>query len=280
MLRWWTTFRYVQSWIRRDRHLVGLRASCCVHLINLYNAHRILGLPPFWPVLRVRPAGIAHSVTLRTGTSDFNVFSQIFGVREYAVFDHLAIDTIVDCGAYVGYSAVYFLNAHPHARLIALEPDPANAEMCRRNLRAYGDRAEVLEAALWSHPSSLAVTRGNYRDGAAWSTQVRESSADDNVVAGMDMSAVLQRVGSKTIDLLKMDIERAEVQVFGSVLASTWLHHVKNIAIELHDQTCEAVFLNALEPFDYEAGRSFELMTCFNIRPKPLVAGSASHVTN
>jgi hypothetical protein len=69
------------------------------------------------------------------------------------------------------------------------------------------------------------------------------------------------------VDLLKVDIERAELSVFWRSAAS-WLHKVRNICIELHGKDCEDVFFDALKDFDYELGRSGELTICRNLRPR------------
>src|SRR5260221_1476823 len=71
----------------------------------------------------------------RPGTSDLAVFWQIFVDREYRCLDQVKqARFILDCGANVGYSAVYFLTRFPEALVIAVEPDPDNCAMLGANL--------------------------------------------------------------------------------------------------------------------------------------------------
>jgi FkbM family methyltransferase len=251
------------------RARVGTLGALKLGLIRKYNqAAERFNLRPCWPVVRLRPSGYHVSVYLRTGTSDYDVLCQIFSEREYEPLDSLdAVESIIDCGANVGYSSVYFLNRYPDSRVIAVEPDPANAAMCRRNLETYGDRVRVLQSGLWSHPCRLALVRGVYGDGRAWATQVRELNPDDSDSVGdltaIDMPTLLAQCRNGRADLLKVDIERSEVEVFRG--ASEWLPRVRNIAIELHDGECEAVFLDSLRGFEYEMKRSGELTICRSI---------------
>jgi len=60
------------------------------------------------------------------------------------------------------------------------------------------------------------------------------------------------------IDILKIDIERAERTVFRES-ARAWLDRVRVIAIELHDAECEDAFRRAVERFPAEVTRAGEL---------------------
>jgi hypothetical protein len=72
------------------------------------------------------------------------------------------------------------------------------------------------------------------------------------------------------VDLLKVDIERSEIELFAKNTDS-WLPRVKNICIELHGPDCEAAFFSALAPYDFEVSHSGELTICRDLRPKKSV---------
>jgi hypothetical protein len=58
-----------------------------------------------------------HALYARCGSSDLDVFEQVFVREEYrSLKDAGEVSLIVDCGAYVGYSASYFLNTFPGQR--------------------------------------------------------------------------------------------------------------------------------------------------------------------
>jgi FkbM family methyltransferase len=226
------------------------------------------GIPAIAPeIYALSPAGIEHHVWLRTGTTDHLVFQQIFLEEQYGCIDanHEPL-LILDCGANVGFSSVYFLNRFPRARVIAVEPDSGNAEMCRRNLAPYGERAVVRETAIWSHPALLAVEHGTFRDGREWAVSVREAKPDDAItVQSTDLPSLLGPAAQ--VDLLKIDIEGSELQLFQHG-AERWLPRIRNILIELHGESCEAAVFGALAPYEYRTLNTGEITACLDLRSR------------
>jgi len=233
------------------------------------------GLRPFGKTLHLRLRHSEIKLYLRTEASDYSVFRQIFIENEYAPLDDLtSVATIVDCGANVGYSSLYFLNRFPQAHLIAIEPDPGNALLCEQNLRPYGNRATVIKGAIWPQKARLAIVRGEYRDGGEWATQVQPlvtPSGSTMVVEGFDMPDILEMLKGPAIDILKIDIERSEIALFGSD-TKAWLSRVRNIAIELHDDECRRVFQEALSSYNFGVQHSGELTIIRNLQAASNVA--------
>jgi FkbM family methyltransferase len=259
----------------------GLRI-CVIHALALL-LYRV-GVRRELPAVSVKVRGVDHPLLMRPATSDLGTFSQIFVGREYAPLDDMESPRlVVDAGANVGYSSVYFLSRFPTADVIALEPDPDNAEVCRRNLALYGDRARVLVRAVWPHAARLTILHyGNLGDRAECGVQVAEGPLDHDALPGhvhhgpnppvpsgeveaVDLATVIDMAGLP-IDLLKMDIEEAECPVFGNGDLS-WLRQVSNIAIELHNPQAREIFFRALDGFSYESAQSGELTICRNVRP-------------
>lgn len=225
--------------------------------------------PAVW---RVRPRQVAHSLQARLrGSSDMWVFEQIFLTEEYACVRDFQDDPslVLDLGANVGFSSAYFLSAFPKAHVVAVEPDERNFAMCKANLASYGDRAMLVHGAVWSRRATLRLLQGNFRDGREWTTQVGESLQDGTSlsVQAWDVGSLIDMGGGGIVDLLKVDIEEAELAVFDNSAAS-WLPRVRNICIELHGKECEHVFFAALKDFDYELQHSNELTICRNLRAK------------
>lgn len=221
------------------------------------------------PTLTIKPRQAQHPVVARLrGSSDMNVFSQIFAWDEYACLRSVSSPRwILDLGANVGYSSAYFLSCFPTASVIAVEPDPDNCKLCRRNLAPYGKRARVVHGAVWSTRSRLALSRGTFGDGREWATQVTAGADREGLVEGYAIPSFLEMTGGERIDILKVDIERSELDLFGNH-SSSWLRAIGNICIELHGADCEKVFFEALRGFDYSLRRSGELTVCLNLRPR------------
>jgi FkbM family methyltransferase len=207
-----------------------------------------------WPcekLYSLRVDGVRHPLKARGGSSDLSVFSGVFVRRDYSCLDHVNdARLIIDCGANVGYSPAYFLSRYPQAQLIAVEPDATNFELLRENLAPYGERAQLVQAGVWSHSTELTVVDAPYRDGRQWSQQFRERRPGEKaVVATVDVETLLEESGCPRISILKMDVEGAEGVVFGKNV-ERWIDRVDNIAIELHDDSyfgdCTAIFSRAI----------------------------------
>ena len=226
-----------------------------------------LNWPQRW---RVHPRQVLHAVTVRLkGSSDLDVFRQIFISQEYLSLRSLKdVSLELDLGANVGYSSAYFLSCFPNSRVVAVEPDDRNVQVCSVNLKPYGDRVLLLHGAVWRECTRLCLSRGTFGDGREWATQVVQSSqggAGD--VQAWDVGTLIDLAGSAEVDLLKIDIEGAELAVFGET-AKQWLPRVRGICIELHGPECHQAFFNALAEFDYELERSGELIICKNLHAK------------
>ena len=194
----------------------------------------------------------SHPLHIRGRTSDSDVFHQIFAQREYRCIDHLEnVRTIVDAGANVGYSSAYFLTKFPESRVIALEPDPDNYEVAKRNLAPWGGRVTLLQAALWSAPGTVSLCDGT----EGWGRQVSEGGG----VEAVDIPSLIERYDLGAIDILKVDIEGAEREVFRN---AGWLSCVRNMVIELHGPDESRVFHNAIRHRGYRLSTSGELTVC------------------
>ena len=218
-------------------------------------------------VFRIHPRATMHPLFGRAGSSDIHAFAQIFIHREYGCLDDLKdVRLVVDCGANIGYSSAYFLSRHPNSRLIAVEPDPENFAMLRRNLAPYGSRVNLIHAGVWSHSTRLTLVESRYRDGREWTKQVRISQPGDKAdIEGVAIETLLASSGQKQISILKIDVEGAEAVIFSENCGS-WLEKVDTIAIELHDDSvfgkASEVFFTAIEDRNFHVSRSGELTVC------------------
>jgi FkbM family methyltransferase len=222
-------------------------------------------MPPEETTVRNPARGSHPTVLVRIGSSDPDVYMQVFGLLAYGPIPaSVSPGLIVDCGANVGYASVSLLERYPGAEVIAIEPDAGNAAMARQNLAPYGDRATVIEGAVWPRGAPLKVRRGAFGDGREWSYQVEECAPGETPdVQGIDLGAVF---ASRPVELLKIDIERGEIELFSG--PCPWLQLVRNIVIELHDDECAVVFQRALAAYAYEEFSAGELTFCCNLRPR------------
>lgn len=237
---------------------LGLRAALR-YALSVRMLHTVSGLSGAdlggVPYLLYVP-GVSEPVWCRYGTSDREAFVQVFIHQQYAVaLCARNPEYIVDCGANVGYTSVYFLSRFPTAFVTAVEPDPGNYQMLTRNLAPYGHRAKTLHAAVWPSPANLMLERPSPGLGLEWATRVRESpSVEMADVPAVEVRDLLDAAPQGRIDILKMDIEGAEREIFAHD-CSQWLHRIGMLIIELHGSVCEEVFFRAIE------GHSFNIST-------------------
>ncbi len=252
----------ITAWIKTVG-ILGLLGTCLHELARIRDRFYPLGTS----LLTSRYA--RYALRCRHGTSDWSTFHQIFIEREYACLDNLEqVDLIIDCGAYVGYSSAYFLTRFPNSHVVAIEPDPNNFSVLRKNLTLYGKRVDLLQMAVWSHPAHLVFSETKYRDGEAWTAHVREpKSGEAPSITAIDIFKVLEQSGYQRISVLKVDIEGAEGVVFqrgGGV--EKWIDRVDVIAIELHDDSefgpCSDIFLSSISEQGFQISRSGELTIC------------------
>jgi FkbM family methyltransferase len=189
--------------------------------------------------IRLRARTARYELVCRPGTSDLNVFAQVFVRREYAPLDDISsVSLIVDCGAYIGLASAYFLSRFPSAHLIAIEPDEGNFGLLQENLRPFAPRVTLLHAAIWSHLTELVIDDAPFRDEREWARQVREPrEGETGTIPAFDIGTILRDSGFDRISLLKIDIEGAEAVIFAEEQNLEWLERVDNMVVELHDDS-------------------------------------------
>lgn len=191
-----------------------------------------------------------EKIIVRQGTSDIEVFEKVLVNEEYQ--SHLnQPETIVDLGANVGYASIFFAVRYPESQIIAVEPEPSNFAQLQRNIAAYPN-ITAIQKAVW--PSSEPVRIGD-QTAEKWQFQIEQAQpGDGGLVETVTMPELITRFEKKAIDILKIDIESAEKQLFESN-ASTWLDSVNLIIIELHDNLqsgCSQAFYGALANRDFD----------------------------
>lgn len=238
-------------------------AATCKWIFATAQLYFHLSVPRY---LRVRPSFLRYPVKLRARSSDPFVFRQIMIENEYLPLEKLRIETMIDLGANIGLASAWFLGRFPQASVLAVEAAADNAAVCRQNLAPYGSRAGVVHGAAWSCRTALTL----HPQICAADNIVQQSRAGDSAgmqVEGWDIPSLIELSGFAQVDLLKIDIEGAEAEVFRSG-APQWLGRIRNLCIELHGPACREVFYKALEGFDYTRTQSGELDICSNLRPR------------
>jgi FkbM family methyltransferase len=183
-------------------------------------------------IFTISPRMLAHPVHLRGGTADIQCFYQIVVHSEYHCPFEISPKLIIDAGANIGLSSLYFAARYSDATIFAIEPEPRNFELLERNCRSVG-QIKPLHGALWSFSGEIALT--DCIDGQPWTYTVgRRDLKELGIVKAFSVPDVLEMGGGDKIDLLKLDIEGSEKEIFSRNV--DWLDRTSVIAIELHDR--------------------------------------------
>ncbi len=193
-------------------------------------ANRLFGRPTEFAAY---PPGIQQPVHIRINTSDEYVFHHVLAAREYAFDLPFYPKTIIDAGANIGTTAIYFAHKYPEAKIIAIEPEATNFAMLVRNVRPYSQITPV-HAALWNRDGEISVGAPDPASGAdgKWGCVTHTGAGSDKVRA-VTMDTLMREMRIPAIDLAKIDIEGAEQEVFQD---THWLTGLRCLMIELHDQ--------------------------------------------
>ncbi len=202
-------------------------------------------------VIELSLPGFGAPIIVRAGTSDKATFEQVFVSQEYDTsFTDLVPHVIVDGGANVGFATRFFAQRYPRARIYAIEPEESNFELLVRNTH-HLDTVTAIRGALWNRSASLRIENPGDEK---WAFRVVEAAtARGDRVDGVTVADIMARARTPWIDILKLDIEGAERELFEPGCES-WLGRVNLVMIELHDRLrpgCHDSLVRAIRPHDF-----------------------------
>lgn len=233
----------------------GIRGVCAV------ASFRLCGRPR---ELDIAPARSNHKVHLRIDTSDFCAYRDvlIFKTKSYdPSIPEFSPRTIVDAGAHVGTASILFALKYPAAKIIAIEPEAANYAALVRNTAPY-KMITPIHAALWCEDGEVTLGPSDAHPKGAF--QIVGNGPQR--VRAITMGTLISEIGIDSVDLLKVDIEGAEVEVFA---CCPWITNVRVIAIELHDRVrtgCSSVVKTAAKDMHFDQKGE----VTFLVRPQEL----------
>ncbi len=247
----------LQQVLKTFRHLdrVGVRARRVLKYTRRFGVlrgmrvlHLMLGSKG--PPIRFTIPQSKTPIAFRPGTSDVSVFEQVFVWDDYELPFKLEPKLIIDGGANVGYASVYFANLYPDAQIVAVEPDESNFELLVENTSGYPNVSPI-RAGIWHKAVSLKIENPN---DDKFMLRTAEAESQEGGIESVTLPEILARWDAAEIDILKLDIEGAEREVF-SLGYEDWLGRVKLLIIELHDRYkpgCSASFYAAVSKFQFE----------------------------
>ncbi len=205
-------------------------------------------------IITLRINGVKHPIHLRCIRADMQSFVNTFIDPYLEKKPYLSnAKYVIDAGANIGYTAILFANWWPDCKIISIEPDKQNYELTVKNTALYPN-ITVLHCGLWNKEAKLKIEAGQ-EDGFVVReiTNGETETAPENLSSGVSIAQLISQFNIPQIDLLKMNIEGSEKEVFSENYQS-WLPITTAMLIELHDgknNGCSKAVFSATNQYDF-----------------------------
>jgi FkbM family methyltransferase len=195
-----------------------------------------------------------RTIHYRPGTTNPLVVQQVLlktgRKAEYYLPRNLDPGVIVDIGSNIGASVLYFQDRFPKARIIGFEPHPDTFAILKKNVTDL-PLVSVFNCGLGATNTRVTVPEEHINFGA-FSTKGRRRGQNENrktvecEIRRLD--DILGELGIDKVDLIKIDCEGAEADVFAGLSAAI-LDGCQWIVGELHDATAFALLARLAAQF-------------------------------
>lgn len=163
-------------------------------------------------------------------------------------------DTVIDAGANIGIFDLYLLQHYKDITLYSIEPMPDTFDVLEKNLTPYqshnlklfnkalGDRTETIESMIF-YPNLTGNSTFHPETKMLQQKELRKIISDDEFeffykqthieVPVTTLSDIIAHEGIERIDLLKIDTEGSELDIFEGITGEDW-SKIRQIAMEVH----------------------------------------------
>jgi FkbM family methyltransferase len=163
------------------------------------------------------------------------LFHAVFIAEEYRFKSEIADPVIIDCGANIGFSVLYFKRLYPEARIHAFEPNPDAFRLLKENVEANElDHVLAHQAALSDHDGE--TTFYDDRSGGMLRGSVRANRGGGKPVSveARRLSTLLATLDRA--DVVKVDVEGGEWDILADLRTTGTLAMPRGYIIEYHHQ--------------------------------------------
>lgn len=160
--------------------------------------------------------------------------NEIFTKEQYYFETQNPQPHIIDLGANIGLSVLYFKKLYPHASILAVEPIQENLKLLEANVFENNlDNVEVFVGAVSPKEGPLEFYTNVQDNWHSTASHIQGNWTKDQPTIKRTVNSIqLSKLIIKPTDLIKIDIEGLEQAVL--IEAEKKLHFVKHILCEFH----------------------------------------------
>lgn len=160
------------------------------------------------------------------GLAFYDTYREIFENNIYEFKTNNPKPFIIDCGANMGLSVLYFSKNYPCAEIIAFEPDEKVFPFFEKNILSHNIKnVELFKKAVWIEEAELKFYTDNGLGG-------RVGVEYENQLPKIIKSVRLKDFLNRPIDMLKIDIEGPEYLILKD--CEDLLFNINHIFVEYH----------------------------------------------
>ncbi|MBD2179747.1 FkbM family methyltransferase [Aerosakkonema funiforme] len=169
---------------------------------------------------------LGAEIELVDSASFLFMYKEIFEQQIYKFKSKEAQPLIIDCGANIGLSILYFKRLYPNSYVVGFEPDINVFNVLKNNIqRLRLSGIELIDKAVWTSETTLEFMAEGADGGRLMQ---HEPDKEKYQVSTIRLRDYL----SKKVDFLKLDIEGAETEVIKD--CQDLLVNVDNLFVEYH----------------------------------------------
>lgn len=140
---------------------------------------------------------------------------------------------VLDLGAHVGDWAAHMVEKY-NPRVIGFEPDPESFPILAERFRG-SDRVRVFDYGLHDRDAVLDLAQMGMGSSLFNEPLPSSTPAHHVKVRVRDAAAVLDELGIRYIDLLKINIEGGEFPVLDRLIETAWMSRVRCLMVQFHE---------------------------------------------
>jgi hypothetical protein len=201
-----------------------------------------------------------QALWVRPGSSDLVNAASYYSTGAYLPPDEIDLaraTTICELGTNIGAALTALGAQSPDAKLLGVEAEAGNAAVARRNLARFGERATLVEKAIWSSETDLVVDRGSTHGEHGFLVRPRKPEdppgGSSLTATTIDQLLESELADGEMVDYMHVSIEGSEPEALKT--AREWPKRVRSLRIELHPYfgIDREEFVSRLEELGYRA---------------------------